>query len=107
MIDSSNSHRYIVNLTGCTANAASVTVTLTGVHDNQGNTLSSASATMDMLLGDADGNKVVSNTDVAEVKAQVAAPVTSSNFRKDVNANGIISNTDVSATKSQVGTSLP
>ena len=45
--------------------------------------------------------------DVAAVKAQVAAPVTASNFRNDVNANGVISNTDVSLTKAQVGTSLP
>jgi hypothetical protein len=44
---------------------------------------------------------------VAAVKAQVAAPVTASNFRDDVNANGIISNTDVSATKAQVGMTLP
>jgi hypothetical protein len=44
---------------------------------------------------------------VALIKAQVAAPVTASNFRNDVNTNGIISNTDVSATKAQVGTSVP
>ena len=52
-------------------------------------------------------NAAVSNTDVAEVKAQVAAPVTASNFRTDVNANGVISNTDVSTTKAQVSTTLP
>jgi hypothetical protein len=45
--------------------------------------------------------------DVTSVKAQVAALVTSSNFRQDVNANGIISNTDVSTTKARVGTQLP
>jgi hypothetical protein len=44
---------------------------------------------------------------VAEVKAQVAAPVDASNFRSDVNANGVISNTDVSGVKAQVGTTLP
>jgi hypothetical protein len=44
---------------------------------------------------------------VASINAQVAASVTSSNFRYDVNANGTISNTDVSATKAQLGTSLP
>jgi hypothetical protein len=62
---------------------------------------------MGVLFGDVNGNRVVSNTDVASVKAQVAAPVTASNFRDDVNANGVISNTDVSTTKAQVGTSLP
>jgi hypothetical protein len=54
-----------------------------------------------------NGNGVVTNTDVAAVKGEVSAPVTSSNFRSDVNANGVISNTDVSLTKAQVGTSLP
>jgi hypothetical protein len=65
------------------------------------------SATMGVLIGDVNANKVVSNTDVASIKGQVAAPVTSSNFRNDVNANGVISNTDVSTTKAQVGTVLP
>jgi hypothetical protein len=65
-----------------------------------------------LLLGDVTGNGAVSNgavsnTDVATVKAQVAAPVTSANFRSDINANGVISNTDVSVTKGQVGTTLP
>jgi hypothetical protein len=54
-----------------------------------------------------NASKAVTNTDVAAVKVQVAASVTSSNFRNDVNTNGSISNTDVSVTKSQVGTSLP
>jgi hypothetical protein len=62
---------------------------------------------MGVLVGDVTGNGTVSNTDVASVKAQVAAPVTASNFRNDVTINGIVSNTDVSTTKSQVGTSLP
>jgi hypothetical protein len=62
---------------------------------------------MGVLLGDVTANGVVSNTDVASVKSQVAAPVTTSNFRNDVTANGIVSNTDVSTTKAQVGTTLP
>jgi hypothetical protein len=64
---------------------------------------------MGALLGDVagTGNGVVSNTDVSNIKAQVAAAVITSNFRNDVNANGVISNTDVSATKAQVGTTLP
>jgi len=60
-----------------------------------------------VLIGDVNDNGVVSNTDVASVKALVAAPVDSSNFRNDVNANGVISNTDVSMTKAQVGTGFP
>jgi hypothetical protein len=92
------------NLTGVT-NAQTITLTLSAVND--GTHAGDVAVPMSVLLGDVNGNGVVSNTDVASVKSQVAAPVDSSNFRHDVNANGVISNTDVSATKAQVGTSLP
>jgi hypothetical protein len=44
---------------------------------------------MSVQLSDIRANKIVSNSDVASVKSQVAAPVTTSNFRNDVNANGV------------------
>jgi hypothetical protein len=110
MTDSSDAHRYIVNLTGVTGacNAQYITITLTGVLDNQRNTLASATATMGVLLGDATGNGIVSNSgDVNSVKAQVSATVTPSNFRNDINANGVISNSgDVAMTKAHVSTQL-
>jgi hypothetical protein len=101
----SDAHQYVVNLTGV-SNAQVISVGLTNVTDSAGNSSSTVSASMGVLIGDASGNGTVSNTDVASVKAQVAAPVTASNFRNDVNVNGTISNTDVSVTKAQVGTSL-
>jgi hypothetical protein len=105
-IDSTDAHNYIVNLTGV-ANAQLITVSLTNVNDSAGNASSAVSVSMGVLLGDVNGNGIVSNTDVAAVKAEVAAPVTTSNFRNDVNISGVISNTDVSTTKAQVGTTLP
>jgi hypothetical protein len=105
-IDGANPHNYIVNLTGI-SNAQRITVSLSNVTDSLGNSSGLVTGSMGVLLGDVTANLVVSNTDVASIKAQVAAPVTTSNFRNDVNANGIISNTDVSTTKAQVGTSLP
>src|SRR5205823_13175194 len=105
-IDPSNARQYIVNLTGVT-NVQDITVTLTSVIDVAGNTSSSTSATMSMLVGDVNGNGVVSNGDVSLVQAQVAATVDSSNFRDDVNANGVLSNGDVSITQAQVGATLP
>jgi hypothetical protein len=97
---------YVVNLTGV-SNPQKLTVTLTSVTDTTGNSSPAVAGTMSVLIGDVNGNKVVSNTDVASVKTQVAAPVGASNFRNDVNVNGVISNTDVSTTKAQVGTTLP
>jgi hypothetical protein len=101
-----DAHEYVVDLTGVT-NAQAIAITLSNVYDSAGNRSAVAQGTMAVLVGDVTGNKVVSNTDVAAVKAQVAAPVSASNFRNDVNANGVISNTDVSATKAQVGATLP
>jgi len=105
-IDSNEAHNYIVNLTGVT-NAQTITVSLTNVTDSAGNSSAGISTALGVLLDDVNANGVVSNTDVAAVKAEVAAPVTPANFRNDVNANGVISNTDVSMTKAQVGTQLP
>jgi hypothetical protein len=103
---SNDRRQYTVNLSGV-INAQVLTVSLVNVNDSAGNHSNSIQGRMALLLGDENSNKVVSNTDVASIKAQVAAPVTSSNFRDDVNANGVISNTDVSSTKAQVGASLP
>ena len=87
------------------SNVQTITVTLTSVND--GTNTYDVSVQMAVLVGDVNANKAVTNTDVAEVKGQISAPVTESNFRNDVTANGIISNTDVGATKAQISTSLP
>jgi hypothetical protein len=104
-----DTHQYLVNLTGV-PNAAHVTVTLNGVTDSAGD-IGNVSVHMDVLLGDVNGNGVLTNADVSLVKAQVAAggSVSASNFRNDVNANGVITNADVSVTKAQVaaGAQLP
>ena len=97
-------NQVMVNLNSVT-NAQSLLVTLANVND--GLNQSNVEATMGVLLGDVNGNKVVSNGDVSLVQAQVAQTVTSSNFREDVNANGTISNGDVSITQAQIGTTLP
>jgi hypothetical protein len=87
------------------ANQQRIVVTLFSVSD--GININDVTIPMGVLLGDVNGNGVVSNTDVSLVKAQVTATVGPSNFREDVNANGVISNTDVSLTKAQVGATLP
>jgi hypothetical protein len=108
-------NQYQVHLTGV-PNAQDHFITLNDVpvHNstpgapNSGNaTLNDAAVQLALLVGDVNGNGVVSNADVNSVKAQVAASVSANNFRNDVNANGILSNADVSATKAQVGATLP
>src|ERR1700730_6052566 len=85
-----NPNQCTVQLTGV-PNQQYTTVQLTGVIDNTAHALN-ASGTMGVLLGDVNGNGIVSNTDVSLVKAHVTAPVDSSSFRNDVNVNGVISN---------------
>jgi hypothetical protein len=106
-VGTSDPHRLIVNLTGVTCNQQYVTVTLTGVHDDQGNTLGSATATMGLLLGDTNGDGVVDRSDVHRTRIERGQEANSENFRADVNVSGHITASDVNAVKSKVGTMLP
>jgi len=94
-----------VNLTGV-ANAQTLTVTLSGVTDEFSQVLPDTPVSVNMLIGDTNGNGVVNATDVAQTKAQVGQSVTSSNFRTDVNASGIINATDVAIVKAHSGQSI-
>ena len=107
MVDPTDNHRFIVNLTGVTCNTQYITTTLTGVHDNQVQTLTSAAATMGLLIGDATADKFVNSSDVSQTKSQSGQSVTGSNFRNDVAADGTLNSSDVSLVKSKSGTALP
>jgi uncharacterized repeat protein (TIGR01451 family) len=102
MLDSTDHHNYIVNLTNV-SNAQYLTVTLNGVV-NPNATGNVVGPQMGVLLGDATANGVVTNTDVGSVKAQVdpTTPITQAKVRQDVTANGFVTNTDVGTTKAQV-----
>ncbi len=107
MIDGTDPHRYIVNLAAPACNAQDVTVTLTGITDDQGNTLASAPVTMGLLLGDVDGDSSVTSTDFDLTKADSGQTTDGTNFREDLNANGRIDRTDARSVRQQIGTSLP
>jgi hypothetical protein len=104
-IDGTDPHKYIVNLTGV-PNAQYVTVTLGNVHDAASH-VGDVSATMGVLIGDVNANRLVNSTDTSIVQAQSGKAVTNSNFRTDVNANGLINSTDTSIVQSKSGTGLP
>jgi hypothetical protein len=99
-------HTMTVNLIGV-IDVQKITVTLTGVTDEFSQVLPSTPVSMNVLIGDVNGNKVVNATDVTLVKSQVGQAVTGSNFREDVNADGSLTSTDVALTKSHVGDGLP
>ncbi len=94
-LDQSDAHRVLVSLTHVICNEEYVTVTLNGVHDDQGNTLASAAVPIGLLLGDVDGNGIVDLADVQQTRADGGQKTRSDNFREDVNATGSITGRDV------------
>jgi hypothetical protein len=104
-IDNSDTHNYIVNLTGVT-NAQTIMVSLTNVTDSAGDFSSAVSAQMGVLLGDVNASRRVDAADVSLVRQQTLQPVTTSNFRGDINASGRIDAADVSIVRQQTLTSL-
>jgi len=95
-----------VNLTGVT-DVQQITVTLSSVTDCFGSVLPNTSVSAKMLIGDTNDNSAVNATDVAQVKSQSGASVTSSNFREDVTADGSINSSDIGLVKVNVGHALP
>jgi hypothetical protein len=90
---------------GC--NGSDNIVTLTDILDDQGNTLGSASVPVGLLLGDANGDRVVNPADRQYVRGFKGQKIDSTNFRADVSSDGYIGVSDVRLVEKQQGTSLP
>jgi hypothetical protein len=101
-----DTHEYIVNLSNV-PNGQYTGVTLTGVADASGNTATTVTGTMGVLVGDVNGSKVVTSGDTNLCKAQALQPVTSANFRNDINASGAITTGDVNIVKQNALSQLP
>jgi uncharacterized delta-60 repeat protein len=95
-----------VNLTGVT-DVQRITVTLSNVTDTSAQVLPDTAVSVNMLIGDTNGNKAVSASDVAQTKAQSGATATTANFREDVNASGTVTASDVAQIKANAGHTLP
>ena len=106
-VDPADAHNLLVTFNGAGCNASTVTVTATNVHDDQGNTLSSASANMGILVGDVTGDGRVTNGDTAAVQAVQGQQTNSSNFRDDVTLDGKVNTQDVQTVRSHRGDVLP
>ncbi len=95
-----------VNLTGV-ADVQKITVTLIGMTDIFSQVLPDTAVSMNMLIGDTNGNKTVNVSDVAQTKAQSGSSVTVANFRTDVNVSGAITVSDIAQVKANAGHSVP
>jgi hypothetical protein len=101
-----NGNEMRVPLTGVT-NQQYVTLTVNNVSAADGGTGGSASVRIGFLAGDVNQNRVVTLSDLGQVNAQVAQPVTAANFSKDINASGTLSLADKGLTNQQLTKALP
>ena len=105
-VDPNDGHSLSVPLDELGCNRNMVTVTLTGVTDEEGNTLDSASVTFGILFGDVTGDGIVNNADLAAGRAVQGQKTKRSNLRADVNTDGGINNQDIGEVKSHRGETL-
>jgi DNA-binding beta-propeller fold protein YncE len=59
-----------------------------------------------ILPGDVSNNGIVSTGDVLQVKTQLNATLSNTNYRQDINANGVVTTGDVLQAKTHLNTSL-
>jgi hypothetical protein len=95
-----------VNLTGV-SDVQRITLTISDVTDQFGQVLPDGAVSMNMLVGDINASKVVTASDLGQVKASSGTAVTSANFRADVVVSGEITASDIGLVKSRAGQSLP
>ena len=101
-----NGNTMTVNLTGV-ADMQTLVVTLTGVTDSSAQVLPDTPVPMKMLVGDINGNKTVSASDLGQVKSLVRRDVDAANFRTDVNVSGTLTGSDIGLVKANAGHTVP
>jgi hypothetical protein len=95
-----------VNLAGV-ADVQKITLTLSDVTDSFSQVLPTTTVSMNLLVGDINGSKAVTASDVGEVKARAGSAIDATTFRSDVALNGTINATDIGLVKSRSGQIVP
>jgi hypothetical protein len=106
MIDPSDPHNYLVNLTNVSTGQY-LTVTLNSVVDATGNAANVVGPQVGVLVGDTDASGRVDSTDVFQVRQNSLQTTNGSNFRTDLDESGRMDSTDVFLTRQQSLTALP
>lgn len=88
------------------ANAQTVTLTLSNVTDDQGNTLPSATVFFRVLEGDVNGSGSVTVSDINLAKYRQGSVLSYATFRDDVDLNGSIAAADTTLVKARINTSV-
>jgi hypothetical protein len=99
-------NEMIVPLTG-TTNQQYVTVSVTNVSSADGGTGGSGSVRIGFLVGDVNGNGVVTLSDLLLVNAVLTQPISMANFLRDVNASGTLTLSDKLTVNANLTQGLP
>ena len=103
----SNGNPISVEFNGAGCNQQYVTVTLSGIQDAYGQTLSSASVVVGLLLGDVNASRRTDSGDVTAVRNKTVSIPDGQTFRLDVNVDARIDSGDVTITRNASVTVLP
>ncbi len=95
-----------VNLAGV-SDVQQITVTLSQVATRTSQVLLDTAVSVNMLIGDTNGDKSVKKSDLRQTGEQVGLPVGVGNFRHDVRADGSIDAMDIGQVNAHLGNSLP
>lgn len=106
-IDPNDNKRLMVSLDDVSCYNQNITVTANDLEDTNGGTLSSASVTVGLLIGDVNGDRVVDRRDIRLTRRARGEPTTQQNFRADINVDGRITQRDLLLTRANLGATLP
>jgi photosystem II stability/assembly factor-like uncharacterized protein len=107
LVDNSDPTTFLVILTDAQCNTEYVTLTLTGIHDDEGNSLSATTVTLGTLRGDINGDGFVNGHDTDALVAARGQETDETNFRADLNSDGRIDSSDAKLLRPAIGTHLP
>jgi hypothetical protein len=95
-----------VNLAGV-ADIQRIAVTLSGVTDSFAQVLPATTVSVNMLIGDTNGDRTVNAGDALQTRSRSGQAAAAANFRNDVNADGVINSGDSLSVRRRSGASLP
>ena len=76
------------------------------VNVNDATNISDVQATMDVLVGDTNGDGFVDSADIGQTKSKSGQALTADNFRQDINIDGFLDSADIGFVKSKSGNAL-
>ena len=104
-IDPADAHKVNVSLVGVKKRCSESDVVITA-DVSDGTDSITASATMGLLIGDVNGDRVVDQSDIHLARSYRGQTTDGTNFRADINDNGRIESSDVGLVKENQGDSL-